>query len=108
MVLRYLMTRTWMSIVCLFVAIPEATRAVFALGYRLSCHVNFDIDAAGCSDPVVIFRQGANIDLACRVVAFSGFATLLVAFVLWSDAYWGKRKQGRGLAVLLFLEAAVL
>jgi hypothetical protein len=101
-VLRYLMTRTWMSVACLLVAIPVAIRDVFALGYRFSCDVNFNIDAGVCSDPAVIFRQGANIDLACQVVAFSAFATLLALVPLDVD------KKGRSVGVLLFLEAGAL
>ena len=38
--LRYLMTRTWISVVCLLVAVPEAIRDVFALGYRISWVAN--------------------------------------------------------------------
>ena len=94
--LRYLMTRTWISVVFLLVAIPEAIRDVFALGYRISCHVNFNIDAGLCSVPSVIFRQGANIDLACQVVAWSAFATLLALVSI---------RRGRGIAVLLCLAA---
>lgn len=93
------MTRTWMSVVCLLVAIPVAIRDVFALDYRISCHVNFDIDAAPCSTPSVIFRQGANIDLSCRVVVLSGLATVLALLSI---------RRGRGLAVVLLLEAGAL
>ncbi len=77
-----------------------ATRDVFALGYRFSCHVNFNIDRQ-CYGPTVIFRQGANIDLACRVVVLSALATLLLALSL-------RKEKGRVLAVLLFLEAVTL
>ena len=97
-VLRSLMTRTWMSTACLLVAVPVAIRDVFALGYRVSCHVNFNIDAQ-CYGPTVIFRQGANIDLACQVVAWSAFATLLALVSIRRD---------RGLAVLLCLAAGAL
>ena len=101
MVLRYLMTRTWMSVVALLVAVPVAIRDVFALGYRISCHLNFDIDYQ-CYGPAVVFRQGANIDLACQIVAWSAFATLLALVPLAID------KKARGLAVLLLLEAVAL
>jgi hypothetical protein len=88
-------------VVCLLVAVPVAIRDVFALGYRISCHVNFNIDAGGCArgGPTVIFRQGANIDLACQVVAWSAFATLLALVAV---------RRGRGLAVLLCLAGGAL
>jgi hypothetical protein len=96
MVLRYLMTRTWMSMVCFLVAVPVATRDFFDLGQRFLC--NWSWADYGCV--TVIFHQGANIDLACQVVTVSGIATML-ALVL-------TKARGRGLAVLLFLEAGAL
>ena len=78
MVLRYLMTRTWMSILGLFVAVPVAA-------FYYIAHVPLD---GGCT--VVTTRQGANIDLACGVVAFSGLAALFVTLVVGDDLAKGK------------------
>jgi len=99
-VLRYLMTRTWMSMVCLLVAVPVATRDVFDLGGRIV-------------GDTVIFHQGANIDLACRVVVYSAVATLLLAHNvnirrLAADGGSVRNEKRRVLAVLFFLEAGAL
>jgi hypothetical protein len=95
MVLRYLMTRTWMSVLCLFVLVPIAAFDYFAhLPDNLCSRANL---------------QGANIDLACGVVAFSGFAALLVtasSLVVGNDL--AKDRFRRELAVLLFVEAGAL
>src|SRR6478736_8539242 len=94
-VLRYLMTRTWMSILCLSVAVPIAAFDYLALSTDNLCsRANL---------------QGANIDLACRVVAFSGLAVLLVtasSLVVGNDL--AKDRFRRELAVLLFVEAGAL
>jgi len=84
-----------MSILGLFVAVPVAA-------FDYLAHLP-SLAAPACT--VVTTRQGANIDLACAVVAFSGLAVLLVTLVVGKDLSKGK---GRDVAVLLFLEAGAL
>ncbi len=93
MVLRYLMTRTWLSVGCLFVAVSAATMDYFVAGKG---------DASDCTRTL----QGANIELACLIVGCSGAVALFTALVLANDL--GQAKHRRDVAVLLFVEAALL
>ena len=90
MVVRYLMTRTWMSALGLVLAGAAATFG-YVVHYTLG----------GCSGEVTL--QGANIDVACLVIAISGAAALLALAALALA-----KEKGQGLAVLLFLEAGAL
>ena len=90
-VLRYLMTRTWMSALSLPVAAGAATYAYMRDGDRVF----------GCIGLTV--HQGTNIDYACVLVGFSAIAALVVLSAL-SLA----QESRRILAVLLGLEAVAL
>jgi len=95
-VLRYLMTRTWMSVVGLSVLAPGA-----AWDYHVTRP-----GAHRCDFLTTI--QGANTELACRVVAYSGAAVLLA---LWLARFSGKDfpdRYRRPFAALFFLEAGAL
>ena len=85
--LRYLMSRTWVSIASLLVATAVAIPTYLYLGHRFFCDER-------------TIRQGANIDAACRLVAFSGVAAVvaILAVLQWR----------RPLAVVLLIEAAAL
>ena len=63
MVLRYLMTRTWLSVLSVSVAVVVAIPTYVFLGHRVIC-----------SGPTVL--RGADIDTACTLVGYSGFLTL--------------------------------
>src|SRR3954447_5820044 len=92
--LRYLMTRTWMSVVSLFVA----TGVGFAFMFVLSGRAFFSLFCMGPS-----LQSGANIDHASRVVAFSGVAVLMALCVIGFMP-----ELRRLLGALLFLEAGAL
>jgi hypothetical protein len=92
-VLRYLMTRTWTTVGCLFVAVLAATFDYFVGGKG---------DVPHCTTTL----QGANIELACLIVGCSGAFALLTTLVLAKDL--GQAKYRRDVAVLLFIEAALL
>jgi hypothetical protein len=93
---RYLMTRTWMSVVSLIVAIVAAALDYFPTSPGLGI--------LDCDWEDVL--QGANINLACRIVVLTGAAVLVTMLVTRHGLPQDRFR--RALAVLLFLEAGAL
>jgi hypothetical protein len=92
--LRYVMTRTWMSVVSLFVASGVA----FLLMLVLSGATYFSLFCMGPS-----LQSGANIDHASKLVGFTGLAGLVALLALQFMP-----ERGRVLGALLFLQAGAL